>query len=252
MSSRHSFTLATRRASRPRAGALRRRQPRACQPPAQRWAPAVSGSRGIGQRATASRGALAAPRTAAADGSPRRPRGTLEGAQRAVHRRQPARLRPTTPRRCGSCAAALVTTTTVACPVVGSRARCHRVQMATIAERGANAGTAQRARDWRRAYTANRHCVCIGTHSCVRRLTILVPIGAGFGRGTRTHTLSRTLAGRDASKCAVRPQSAARADHLARSPSEQITTTGSPNQVREGSRPSKAALVRGYHPRSLI
>ena len=27
----------------------------------------------------------------------------------AVHRRQPARLRPTTPRRCGSCAAALVT-----------------------------------------------------------------------------------------------------------------------------------------------
>ena len=46
---RHSFTLAIRRASRPRAGALRRRQPRAHQPPAQRSAPAVSGSRGIGQ-----------------------------------------------------------------------------------------------------------------------------------------------------------------------------------------------------------
>ena len=98
-----------RRASRPRAGALRRRQPRAHRPPAQRWAPAVSGSRGIGQRATASRGALAAPRTAAAGGSPRRPRGTHEGARRAVHRGRPARLRPTTPRRCGSCAAALVT-----------------------------------------------------------------------------------------------------------------------------------------------
>ena len=96
-------------------------------------------------------------------GSRRRPRGTLEGARRAVHRGRPARLRPTTPRRCGSCAAALVTTTTVACQVVGSRARCHRVQMATIAERGANAGTAQRARDGRRAYTANRHRVCIGT-----------------------------------------------------------------------------------------
>ena len=93
-----------RRASRPRAGALRRRQPRAHQQPAQRWAPAVSGSRGIGQRATASRGALAAPRTAAADGSPRRPRGTLERAQRAIQRRRPARLRP---RRCGSCAATL-------------------------------------------------------------------------------------------------------------------------------------------------
>ena len=104
---RHSFTLATRRASRPRAGALRRRQPRAHRPPAQRWAPAVSGSRGIGQRATASRGALAAPRTAAADGSPRRQRGTLERAQRAIQRRRPARLRPTAPRRCGSCAAAL-------------------------------------------------------------------------------------------------------------------------------------------------
>jgi hypothetical protein len=45
------------------------------------------------------------------------------------------------------CCAALVTTTTVACPVIGSRARCHRVQMATMAERGANAGTARRARD---------------------------------------------------------------------------------------------------------
>ena len=144
------------------------------------------------------------------------------------------------------------TTTTIACQVVDSRARCHRVQMATIAERGANAGTAQRARDGGRDYPAIRHRVCIGTRSCVRRLTILVPIGAAFGHGTRTHTLSRSLAGREASKCAVRPQSAARADHLARSPSEQITTTGSPNQVREGSRPSKAALVRGYHPRSLI
>ena len=41
-----------------------------------------------------------------------------------------------------------------------------------------------------------------------RTLTILIPdIGAafGFGHGTRTHTLSRgTLAGREASKCAVR------------------------------------------------
>ena len=96
-----------RRASRPRAGALRRRQPRTHRPPAQRWAPAVSGSRGIGQRATASTGALAAPRTAAAGESPRRPRGTLKCAQRAIQRRRPARLRPSTPRRCGSCAAAL-------------------------------------------------------------------------------------------------------------------------------------------------
>ena len=229
---RHSFTLAIRRASRPRAGALRRRQPRAHRPPAQRWAPAVSGSRGIGQRATASRGALAAPRTAAADGSPRRQRGTLECAQRAIQRRRPARLRPTAPRRCGSCAAALVTTTTVACQVVGSRARYHRVQTATMAGRGAKAGTARRARGGGRAHPAIRHRVCIRTRSGVRRLTILVPIGAAFGHGTRTHTLSRTLTGREASKCAVRPQSAARAEHLSRAPGEQSTTTGTPPRCR--------------------
>ena len=55
------------------------------------------------------------------------------------------------------------TTTTIACPVVDSRARCHRVRMATMAERGANAGTARRASDGRRAHPANRHRVCIRT-----------------------------------------------------------------------------------------
>ena len=40
-----------------------------------------------------------------------------------------------------------------------SRARCHRLQTATGAERCANAGTAQRARNGRRAYPANRHHV---------------------------------------------------------------------------------------------
>ena len=47
-------------------------------------------------------------RTAAAGGSPGRARGTPASAQLAVHCRRPARLRPTTPRLCGSCAAALV------------------------------------------------------------------------------------------------------------------------------------------------
>ena len=60
-----------------------------------------------------------------------------------------------------------------------------------------------------RTYPANQHRVCIHTLSCVRRLTMLVPIGTAFGYGTRTHTLSRTLPGREASRCAVRPQSAA-------------------------------------------
>ena len=98
------------------------------------------------------------------------------------------------------------TTTTIACQVVDSRARYHRVQMATIAERGANAGTARRARDGRRAYPANRHRVCIRTRSCVRRLTISIAIGAAFGYDTRAHALSRTLTRREASQCAVRPQ----------------------------------------------
>ena len=56
-------------------------------------------------------------------------------------------------------------------------------------------------------------------------------IGAAFGHGTRTHTLSRTLTGREASKCAVRPQSAARAEHLSRAPGEQSTTTGAPKSA---------------------
>ena len=99
------------------------------------------------------------------------------------------------------------TTTTIACQVVDSRARYHRVQTATIAERGANAGTARRARDGRRAYPANRHRVCIRTRSCVRRLTISIAIGAAFGYDTRAHVLSRTLTRREASQCAVRPQS---------------------------------------------
>ena len=62
-SRRHSFTLASRRASRPRTGALRRRQPRARQPPAQRWAPAVSGSQALGRRLCQYRCACAAHRS---------------------------------------------------------------------------------------------------------------------------------------------------------------------------------------------
>ena len=93
--------LATARGSAPPSPAART--------PATCAAMGAGGERQLGQgagvcRVCASRGALAAPRTAAADGSPRRQRGTLERAQRAIQRRRPARLRP---RRCGSCAAAL-------------------------------------------------------------------------------------------------------------------------------------------------
>ena len=95
-------------------------------------------------------------------------------------------------------------TTTITCQVVESHALYHRLQRATGAERGENVGTAQRAGDGGRTYPANQHRVCIHTLSCVRRLTMLVPIGTAFGYGTRTHTLSRTLTGREASKCAVR------------------------------------------------
>ena len=56
----------------------------------------------------------------------------------------------------------------------------------------------------RSTYTANRHRVCIGTRSCVQCLTRSIAIGAAFGHVTRTGTLSRTLTGREASKCAVR------------------------------------------------
>ena len=107
----------------------------------------------VGERhwagACASRGALAAPRSAAAGGPPRRPRGTLEGSQRAIQRPRPwAGLRPTTQRgRCGSCGH----TMTIACQVVYSPESTHA--RSTTACKwppvdhgcGANAGTAQRA-----------------------------------------------------------------------------------------------------------
>ena len=60
------------------------------------------------------------------------------------------------------------TTTTIACQVVDSRARYHRVQMATIAERGANAGTARRARDGRRVYPANNQRAYSTRHTAYR------------------------------------------------------------------------------------
>ena len=40
-------------------------------------------------------------------------------------------------------------------------------------------------------------------------MTMLIQIGTAFGYSTRTHTLSRTLPRREASRCAARPQSAA-------------------------------------------
>ena len=76
-------------------------------------------------------------------------------------------LRPTTPVALWQLCCRIGRTTTVACQVVDSRARYHRLQMATGAECGANAVIAQRARDGPRAYQANRHRVCIRTRSGV-------------------------------------------------------------------------------------
>ena len=128
----------------------------------------------------------------------------------------------------GSCAAALAHTTTVACQVVDSRGRYHRLQRATGARRGVNNGAAQRAGDGGRAYPANRHRVCIRTRSCVRRLPILIPIGAAFGYGTRTHTRSRILLGCGAAQCTVRRQSARAREHRSATPGARSTATGAP------------------------
>ena len=73
----------------------------------------------------------------------------------------------------------------ITCQVVESHALYHRLQRATGAERGENVGTAQRAGDGGRTYPANQHRVCIHTLSCVRRLTMLVPIGTAFGCSAR-------------------------------------------------------------------
>ena len=203
-----------RSASRPRARALRYRQPRTHQPPAQRWAPAVSGRQAFGQ-------ARVPVQVHSRRRAPRQPaEATWHARGRSTRHPAPSAGTPAADHAAAlwQLCCRIGTTTTVACQVVGSRARYRRVQMATIVERGANARTARRARDGGRAQPTIRHRVCIRARSCVRRLTMSIAIGASFGHGTRTHTLSRTLAGREASKCAVRPQSAARADHL-----DQIT-----------------------------
>ena len=192
-----------RSASRPRARALRYRQPRTHQPPAQRWAPAVSGRQAFGQ-------ARVPVQVHSRRRAPRQPaEATWHARGRSTRHPAPSAGTPAADRAAAlwQLCCRIGTTTTLACQVVDSRARYHRVQTATIAERGANAGNARRARDGRRAYPANRHRVCIRTHSCVRRLTISIAIGAAFGYDTRAHALSRTLTRREASQCAVRPQS---------------------------------------------
>jgi len=94
-------------------------------------------------------------------------------------------------------------TTTVAFQMVGSHARGHNLPRATGARRGVNNGAAQRAGDGSRAYPAKRHCVCIRTRLCVRRLPILISIGAAFGGDPETGKLTGVLAGRGRVPCAV-------------------------------------------------
>ena len=94
-------------------------------------------------------------------------------------------------------------TTTVAFQMVGSHARGHNLPRATGARRGVNNGAAKRAGDGDRAYPANRHRVCIRTRSCVRRLPILISIGAAFGGDPETGKLTGVLAGRGRVPCAV-------------------------------------------------
>ena len=109
----------------------------------------------------------------------------------------------------------IVTLSGWVCPVIGSNARAAtackwprwRSVVRTPEPRGERAMGAALTRPSGIASASARAPAC-GV------LTILVPIGAGFGHGTRTHRLT----GREASKCAVRPQSAA----ASRSP-EQIT-----------------------------
>ena len=142
-------------------GALRRRQLRAHQPPAQRRAPAVSGSQASGRGTCASR---------CARGTTHRGSRRIAPAATRYARGRSARRPP--PSLAADHAAALWQlwcrvghTTTITCQVVDSHALYHRLQRATGAERGENVGTAQRAGNGGRAYPANQHRVCIRTLS---------------------------------------------------------------------------------------
>ena len=113
------------------------------------------------------------------------------------------RLRPTTPRPCGSCAAALVARRRS--PSRWSlHARCHNLPRATGARRGVNTGTAQRAGDGGHVYPANGHRLWFRTRSSVWCWPSFTGRSSRFGHDTRTHTLRRILLvlGRGSIPCA--------------------------------------------------
>jgi hypothetical protein len=116
-------------------------------------------------------------------GSPRWPRGTLEGPARRQPPSAGAPAGPTTPRLCGSCAAALV-----ARRRSPSRWSAHTPAATTC--RGPRArgvvSTTER-RSGRAMGTALTRPTGIATASaCVRRLPILISIGAAFGGDPET------------------------------------------------------------------
>ena len=205
--------------------------PLARQPPAQRrGAGGVSGSHRQGR-------VPCVPIRGARRRAPRQPRIAPVATR---HARGPSAPSTAVGRRaCGADHAAALwqlccrigRTTTVAFQMVGSHARGHNLPRATGARRGVNNGAAKRAGDGDRAYPANRHRVCIRTRSCVRRLPILIPIGAAFGYGTRTHTLSRILLGCGAAQSTVRRQSAHAREHRLGTPGRETTGTGTPKSV---------------------
>ena len=118
--------------------------------------------------------------------SPRRLRGAPAGAQLAVYCRRPARLRSTTPRLCGSCAAALVSHDDgrlPRCQRVGSYARCHHLRpRAPGSILGTNSRATQRAGELAAADPAYRARFARRLQLAARlRRPEKLPRGAPFG-----------------------------------------------------------------------
>ena len=173
-----------------------------------------------------------APRTAAAGGSPRRPRGASASAQLAVHCRRPARLRSTTPQLCGSCAAALVARRRS--PARGSA----HTPAATTCGRG------PRARYWAqtRERRSERTNWPLLTRSTGRGLAVAWSsthaAGQKFGRAARRSGTSWRGPLSAGNVPAVGPShglyggyATRRAEHLAKTPDERSTTTGAHQKV---------------------
>jgi len=183
-----------------------------------------------------------APRTAAAGGSPRRPRGAPASAQLAVHCRRPARLRDHAAALWQLCCR-IGRTTTVAWQRVGPYARCHHLRpRATGSILGTNSRATQRAGEMAAADPAYRARLGGRLELAARSRPEILLCGASFGHEAERALVRGKLVGFGAIQRAVRR-------HAARASATPRQNTGRA-QHHDGS--TNPVSVLKSPPRSVI